>query len=81
MRKINIEIGQELTIANQMIGENGAIKYEIGQKVIVRDIDISPEYFSNSRYIPETVNFIKIEKDTGLFTQQAFIEPFYKIEG
>ena len=73
-----VEAGDTLTIAHQIIGESGLIRFEADQKVVVREVVTNGGYWSRGcrppRWIPERVAGVLLENELGLWLPRAFKE-------
>ena len=72
-----IKKGETLTIANQIIGESGLIRFEADQKVVVREVLIDEGHYSRACpdiWIPEKVTAVKLEGEYGIWLPRTFKE-------
>ena len=71
-----LEIGDELTIAHDIITIGGQILFEKNQKVIIRDIWKTEGHWSNlgSYWIDAKTHGIKLEDHYGIMNLRAFKE-------
>jgi hypothetical protein len=74
---MNIEVGTELTIDHQIISSSGAIAFNKGHKVTVRDvvkIAGNWSYHLPDIWIPEKILGVKLEDEYGIWFLSAFTE-------
>jgi len=71
-----IESGSILTVNNEIINHSGQTILEAGQKVIVRDVDITPSRWSNvfDMYMPEKLNWVELDGIYGIWSLSTFKE-------
>lgn len=73
---IKLEIGDELTIACEIIGASGCIFFEKDQKVIIREIVKEEGHWTKGfgPWIPERIWGIKVEDEYGIMSLKSFKE-------
>ena len=71
-----VKIGDELTIAYEIITIGGQILFEKDQKVIIREVWKTEGHWSNlgSYWIDTKINGIKLKDDSGIMSLNAFKE-------
>jgi len=71
-----LRIGQYLTVDHDIIDISGQIIMEEGQKVVIRQINITPAKWSNvfSMFMPEKINSICLYQIYGCWLLSAFTE-------
>ena len=71
------EIGDVLTLNREIIGADGSIVFEKGDKVTVRGFWKEPARWSSqypTTWIPEKIKMIKLEERRGLWRPEIFKE-------
>ena len=71
-----MNIGDELTIAHDIINESGQITFKKGQKVIVREVWKDDPHWSNvfNMWIPEKIHGVKLTNHYGIMFLSCFEE-------
>ena len=76
LKMISMNIGDQLTIAHDLITEGGQITFKKGQKVIINSIEKDDAKWSNmyGMWMPERIWGIKLEGHYGIYFLNAFKE-------
>lgn len=76
MKQIIPQPGDELTIAQDIVSLSGSIIYAKSQKVIVREIIMSPGFYgkSSGQWYEGAVKFIRLMDTTGDWMPDTFTE-------
>ena len=75
--RIMAEIGDTLTVNCEIIGIDGRIWFEKGDKVTIRGFWKEPAHYSNlypSVWIPEKLKAVKLDEQRGLWLPRMFEE-------
>lgn len=71
-----LKTGESLTIDHDIINFAGETILTKGQKVVISEVDITPSKWSNffGMYVPERINWIKLEGIYGIWFLSTFTE-------
>lgn len=71
-----LTVGNTLTVDHDVINDCGEIVLSSGQKVRIKEVDITPSKWSNcfNMFMPERINWIVLEDIYGLWFLSVFTE-------
>jgi len=71
-----LSAGGSLTVDHDIINDAGELVLSEGQKVTIREVDITPSKWSNffGMFMPEKINWVKLEGIYGIWLLSAFTE-------
>lgn len=71
-----LQVGNDLTVASDLIDISGAITLKAGQKVTIREVGKTPSRWINScnTFVPEKYYWVKLADIYGIWELSAFVE-------